>query len=44
MNILFLRNVYKYTLNPPKSSKCGGLALFYRSDYKVEKITKHNSP
>ena len=38
-NLEFLSNIfqgYKCKFVPPKSSKCGGVALFYRQDYKVE--------
>ena len=38
-NITFLTNIfegYKCKYVPPKSSKCGGVALFYRQNYKVE--------
>ena len=37
----FLKNVfkgYKCKYLPPKSSKCGGVAFFYRQTYKVELI------
>ena len=35
----FLKNIfkgYKCKYVPPKSSKCGGVALFYRETFKVE--------
>ena len=38
-NMTFLKNIfkgYKCKYVPPKSSKCGGIALFYRENYKVE--------
>ena len=38
-NMTFLKNIlkgYKCKYVPPKSSKCGGVALFYRENYKVE--------
>ena len=37
----FLKNVfkgYKCKYVPPKSSKCGGVAFFYKQTYKVELI------
>ena len=38
-NISFMGNIfqdYKCKYAPPKSSNCGGVALFYRKNYKVE--------
>ena len=37
----FLRDIfkgYKCKYVPPKSSKCGGVALFYRENYKIETL------
>ena len=38
-SLTFLSNIfkgYKCKYVPPKSSKCGGVALFYRQNYKIE--------
>ena len=35
----YLKNIlpgYKCKFVPPKSSKCGGVAVFYKNNYKVE--------
>ena len=44
-NISFLGNIlrdYKCKYEPPKSSNCGGVALFYRKNFKVEVLNDLN--